>query len=98
VGSCTVHRAIKQQLLWVIKFKKKHCPYAFGIDLTSQLQRIGIRNVSIRCGDSNNDRILLSNVLHRHLPNLTLNIRRLIPNRHFGDARQINQSQIDDIR
>ncbi|KAH3667130.1 hypothetical protein OGAPHI_002779 [Ogataea philodendri] len=70
---------------------------SFRVDLSGQLQTVTIGQILIGSIDGQNDRVWFRNELHDHLTNLFLNILRLVSNRNFGQSRQINKRQGQNV-
>jgi len=66
-------------------------PRPLRIDLSRQLQSIRVRQILVTRRDRQNDTTRLRNILQQHIPDLLLDILRLITNGHFGHTRQINE-------
>lgn len=64
------------------------------VDVFGQFERVGVGQVSVGRGDGQDEAALSRNELHDHVSDLMLDVHRLIAHRHFSDARQVNESQI----
>lgn len=70
---------------------------SLGVNLPRHLQTIGVGKILVRSGDRQYDRIRLLNVLHHHIPDLTLDIAGLVADRHLCETGQINEGQSEDV-
>ena len=61
-----------------------------GVDFFGQLEGVGVGEVAIGGGDSQDQRVLASDELHEHVLDLELNVCWLVTHWHLGQARQIN--------
>ena len=68
--------------------------FTIRIDLLGQHKSIGCCQICVGRGDGQDQASVLSDELHQHIPDLTLNVRRLITNWDLGQAGQINESNI----
>ena len=66
-------------------------PRSLRIDFSRQLQTVRVRQILITRRDRQNDTARLRNILQQHIPDLFLDILRLITNGHFGHTRQIDE-------
>lgn len=64
------------------------------VDVFGQFERVGVGQVSVGGGDGQDEAALSRNELHDHVSDLMLDVRRLIAHRHFSDARQVDERQI----
>ena len=73
-------------------------PLTLRINLSCQLQPIRVRQVRVGCGDSKNDTSWSRDILEQHVPDLLLNIARLVADWNLCQARQIDEREGEDIR
>lgn len=64
------------------------------VDVFGQFERVGVGQVGVGGGDGQDEAALSRNELHDHVSDLMLDVRRLIAHRHFSDARQVDERQI----
>ena len=67
-------------------------PRSFRINFSRQLQPVRVCQILITRRDRQNDTTRLRNILQEHIPDLLLDILRLIANRHLGHTRQVDES------
>ncbi len=72
-------------------------PITSLIDLCSQLECITVGQIGIGCRDCQNDTVGLTDILKDHVLDLVLNITRLVTHWHLGDARQVNNGQVQHV-
>lgn len=64
------------------------------VHLLGNLESVGVGQVSVGRGNSQDQTALLGDELHQHVPDLVLDVRRLVSHRHFGHPGQVNQGQV----
>lgn len=74
------------------------CSDTQGVNMARKLQRLGIDNVNIGRRHGENDTIRLGDVLGDQVARLFLDIGRLIADGYLCQARQIHESQVEDLR
>lgn len=65
------------------------------VHFPGQLERFRRGEICVGCGDGQDDGVGVGHILHAQLADLELNIRRLVPDRHLGHARKVDQGQVD---
>ena len=73
-------------------------PRSFRVNFSRQLQPIRVRQILITRSDRQNDTARLRDILQQHIPDLLLDIFRLITDGHLGHAGQIHEGQREDVR
>lgn len=66
-------------------------PRPLRVDLPRQLQPIRVRQILVTRRDRQNDTTRLRNILQQHIPDLLLDILRLITDGHFGHTGQVDK-------
>lgn len=69
-------------------------PLTLRVHLFGYLERIGVGQVSVGWGDSQDQTALLSDELQQHVSDLVLNVQGLVSHCNLGHARQVDQGQI----
>lgn len=72
-------------------------PRPLRIHISGHLQPIRIRQIRIRRRHSQDDRIRLADEFQQHLPDLPLDVPRLIPHGDLCQPGQIDQGQGEDV-
>lgn len=65
------------------------------VHVLCQFESVRIGQVSVGGSDSQDQTALPGDELHDHVPDLLLDVCGLVPHRHLGDARQVNESQVE---
>lgn len=65
-----------------------------GINIFGQFQCIRVGEVGVGWCHCQDEAVFLADELHNHVPDLVLDICRLVTDRHLGDARQIYEGQV----
>lgn len=65
-----------------------------GVYLLGQLEGVRVGQVHVGRGDSQDEAALPANELQDHVLDLVLDVRGLVPHRHLGDAREVDESQV----
>lgn len=61
-----------------------------GVYLLGDLEGIRVGQVRVGRGHSQDKAVLLSDELHKHVPDLELYVRRLVPNWDLGHSWQVH--------
>ena len=64
------------------------------VEVFGQFERVGVGQVRVGRGDGQDEAALSGNELHDHFSDLLLDVHRLVAHRHFSDARQVDERQI----
>lgn len=64
------------------------------IDVFGQFESIRVGQVSVGGCNSQDEAALPADELHYHVPDLLLDVDRLVSHGHLGDTRQVDQSQV----
>lgn len=65
-----------------------------GVHLLGDLEGIRVSQVRVGRGHGQDEAVLLGDKLHQHVPDLELNVGRLVPNWNLGHSRQVHQGQV----
>lgn len=65
------------------------------VHVLGQFESVRISQVSVGGSDSQDQAALPGDELHYHVPDLLLDVCGLVPHRHLGDTRQVNESQVE---
>jgi len=68
------------------------------VDLFGDLEGVGIGEVCVGRRDGEDEAVLFADELQQHVPDLNLNVWRLITHWNLRHARQIDQRQIQDFQ
>lgn len=69
-------------------------PITLWVDLLGDLQSVRVGQVSVGGCDGQDEAALLVDELQQHLPDLVLDVRRLVSDGHFGHPRKIDEGQV----
>mmetsp|Transcript_16802 Transcript_16802/g.51623 ORF Transcript_16802/g.51623 Transcript_16802/m.51623 type:complete len:642 (-) Transcript_16802:357-2282(-) len=72
-----------------------HRAGALGIHLARHLERVGVGEVRVPGGNREDDGVGVLDVLHAHVVDLELNVRRLVAHRHLGDPGQVHEREVE---
>ena len=64
------------------------------VHLLGDLQSVRVGQVSVGWGDGQDQTALLGDKLQQHVPNLVLDVWRLVSHGHFSHPRQVDQGQV----
>lgn len=81
---------LKHTRLWHfprIPFHFRGRTLTLRIHIFSQLQRVGVCEVGVGWGDSQNQTVLARDELHNHFSDLMLDVGWLVPHGHFRNSR-----------
>lgn len=65
-----------------------------GVDLLGQLEGIRVGQVHVGGRHGEDEAALPADELQDHVLDLVLNVWRLVPHRHLGDAREVDEGQV----
>ena len=71
-------------------------PVPPGVHLPCQLESVRVSDVLVSWSDGQDDGVLLGDVAVQHLLDLLLDVLRLVPHRHPGQAGQVHQGQVQN--
>ena len=69
-------------------------PLTLRVHLLGYFEGVRVGQVTVGRGDGQDQTALLSDELQQHFSDLVLDVLRLVPHRHFGHPRQVDQGQI----
>lgn len=64
------------------------------VDLLGQLEGVRVGQVHVGRGDGENEAALPADELQDHVLDLVLDIWGLVPHRHLGDTREVDEGQV----
>lgn len=64
------------------------------INFLCQFESVRVGQVSVSRSDGQDQAALSGDELHNHVPDLLLDVHRLVSDRHLGDPRQVDESQV----
>lgn len=71
------------------------CPFlTLWIDVLCQFESVRVGQVSVSRSDCQDQAALSGDELHNHVPDLLLDVHRLVSDRHLRDPRQVDESQV----
>lgn len=69
-------------------------PLTLRIHFLGHLERVRVGQVHVGRRDGQDEAALPADKLQDHVPDLELDVLRLIPHRHLGDPREVDQCQV----
>lgn len=70
--------------------------HTLWVDLFGYLERVGVSQVRVGRGHGQQQAVLLGDELHEHVPDLVLNVSRLVTYWHLGHPWQVDQCEVQD--
>lgn len=68
--------------------------FTLRIDFLGHLERIRVGQIHVGRRDGKDEAALPADELQDHVLDLVLDVLRLVPNRHFGDSREVDEGQV----
>lgn len=71
------------------------CPFlTLWINVLCQFESIRVGQISVGWSDGQDQAAFSADELHNHVPDLLLDVHRLVSNGHLSDPRQVDESQV----
>mmetsp|Transcript_14955 Transcript_14955/g.23577 ORF Transcript_14955/g.23577 Transcript_14955/m.23577 type:complete len:230 (-) Transcript_14955:335-1024(-) len=70
-------------------------PVAHAVHLLGELESVRVGQVPVGRGDGQDDRARVADVGQAHLPDLVLDVQRLVPHRHLGDPGEVHEGEVE---